>query len=160
MESILYQGHWFLGGIKHIWMAVWKTNLVLEDLERQKLTKVWPTWGLSSGLNDFWQSEWSVVSWIWITQPSTTFDRGIVHAENFCETSSRKPQQRTKVKPKDCVPELSWTYRKLRFFFQTFHNRWWVVDFRVRSQNQTTKLGVSHEQLTAPEESKNEQIEK
>jgi len=35
---MLYQGHGFLGGITHFWMAVrvWKTNLVLEDLARQK----------------------------------------------------------------------------------------------------------------------------
>ena len=38
MESMLYQGHRFLGGIKHFWMAerVWKTNLVVEDVARQK----------------------------------------------------------------------------------------------------------------------------
>jgi len=38
MQSMLYQGHGFLGGIKHFRMAVsvWKTNLVLEDLARQK----------------------------------------------------------------------------------------------------------------------------
>jgi len=38
MESMLYQGHRVLGGIKHVWTAVrvWKTNLVLEDLARQK----------------------------------------------------------------------------------------------------------------------------
>ena len=38
MESMLYQGHRFLGGINYFWMAVrvWKTNLVLEDLARQK----------------------------------------------------------------------------------------------------------------------------
>jgi len=31
---MLYQGHGFLGGIKHFWMTVRvrKTNLVLEDL--------------------------------------------------------------------------------------------------------------------------------
>jgi len=42
MESTIYQGHRFLGGIKHFWMAVrvWKTNLVLEDLARQKRTKM------------------------------------------------------------------------------------------------------------------------
>ena len=34
MESMLYQGHRFIGGIKHFWMAVsvWKTNLVLEEM--------------------------------------------------------------------------------------------------------------------------------
>jgi hypothetical protein len=38
MESMLYQGHRFLCGIKHFWMAVreWKTNLVVEDLALQK----------------------------------------------------------------------------------------------------------------------------
>jgi len=42
MESMLYQGHGFLGDIKHFWMAVrvWKTNLVLEDLARQKRMKM------------------------------------------------------------------------------------------------------------------------
>ena len=32
------------------------------------------------------------------------------------------------------------------------------MDFRIRSSHQTTKFGVAHEQLTAPKESKNEQI--
>jgi len=38
MESMLYQGHRFLGGRKHFRMAVrvWKTNLVLKELARQK----------------------------------------------------------------------------------------------------------------------------
>jgi hypothetical protein len=38
MESMLYQGHRFLGGIKHFWMAVsvWNTNLILKDLGRQE----------------------------------------------------------------------------------------------------------------------------
>ena len=42
MESMLFQGHRFLDGIKHFWMAVrvWKTNHVLEDLARQKRTKM------------------------------------------------------------------------------------------------------------------------
>jgi len=42
MESMLYQGHRFLGGIKHFWMAVrvWNMNLVLEDLARQKRKKM------------------------------------------------------------------------------------------------------------------------
>jgi len=75
MESMVYQGHRFLGGIKHFWMAVrvWKTSLVLEDLARQKRTKMWPKWGISWGPIDVWQSEWSVVCWIWIAKPSTKF---------------------------------------------------------------------------------------
>ena len=71
MESMLYQGYRFLGGIKHFWMAVrvWKMNLVLEDLARQKRMKMWLKWGLSWGLINVWQSEWSVLSWgPWTTQ--------------------------------------------------------------------------------------------
>jgi hypothetical protein len=34
---------------------------------------IWPKWGLSWGLIEFWQSQWSVVSWIWITKQFTTF---------------------------------------------------------------------------------------
>jgi hypothetical protein len=39
---MLYQGHRFLDDIKHFWMAVsvWKANLVLEELARQKQTKL------------------------------------------------------------------------------------------------------------------------
>ena len=74
-ESMLYQGQRFLGGIKHFWMAVrmWKTNLVLEDLVRKKQMKMWPKWGISWGLIDIWQSEWSVVCSIWIAKLSTKF---------------------------------------------------------------------------------------
>jgi len=75
---MLYQGHGFLGGIKHFWIAVrvWKTNLVVEDLGRQKRTKMWQKRGISWGLIDVWQSEWSVVSWIWIAKPSATQKKG------------------------------------------------------------------------------------
>jgi hypothetical protein len=73
MANILYQGHRFLDGIKHFWMAVrvWKTNLVLEDFAHEKRT--WLKWGISWGPIDVWQSEWSVVCWIWIAKPSTKF---------------------------------------------------------------------------------------
>ena len=42
MKSMLYQEHRFLGAIKHFWMAVrvWKTNIVVEDLARQKRKKM------------------------------------------------------------------------------------------------------------------------
>jgi len=42
MERMLYQGHRFLGGIKDFWIAVrvWKMSLVVEDLVRQKWTKM------------------------------------------------------------------------------------------------------------------------
>ena len=72
---MLYQGHRFLGGINHFWMAVsvWKTNLVVEDIVRQKRKKMWPKCGIFWGLNDVWQSDWSLVCWIWIAKPSTKF---------------------------------------------------------------------------------------
>ena len=42
MESVLYQGHTFVGAIKHFWLAVrvWNTNLVLEEIARQKRKKM------------------------------------------------------------------------------------------------------------------------
>jgi hypothetical protein len=42
MESMLYQGHTFLGGIEHFWMAVrvWKANLVLEAHAHKKQMKM------------------------------------------------------------------------------------------------------------------------
>ena len=54
MESMLYQGHRILGGIKHFWMAVsvWKTNRFVEDLARKKRTTMCPKEGISSGLVD------------------------------------------------------------------------------------------------------------
>jgi hypothetical protein len=44
MDSMLYRGQRFLGGIKHFWMTVrvWKKNLVLEDLALQKRKKMEP----------------------------------------------------------------------------------------------------------------------
>jgi len=44
MDSMPYQGHRFLSGIKHFCMAVTvcKTNLVPEKLARQKRTKMLP----------------------------------------------------------------------------------------------------------------------
>jgi hypothetical protein len=60
---------------KAFWMAArsWKANLILEDLALQKWKKLQPKWGLLWGLIDIWQSDWSVVSWIWNTKPSTIF---------------------------------------------------------------------------------------
>jgi hypothetical protein len=46
-------------GTKYFWVAVgmWKTNLILEDLARQKRMKMWPKRGLSWGPIDISQSE-------------------------------------------------------------------------------------------------------
>ena len=88
MESMLYQGHRFLGGIKHFWMAVrvWKTNIVLEDLAPQKRKKMSPKWGISWGLIDVWQSGWSAVCWIWIAKPSTKFWPSNLACRKFADT--------------------------------------------------------------------------
>ena len=50
---MLYQGHRFLGGIKHFWIgvSVWKTNLVMEELARQKRT---------NKVRDIMRSNWRV----------------------------------------------------------------------------------------------------
>ena len=65
MESVLYRGHRFLGDVKHFWMAVrmWKTTLFLEELARQKRTKMWPKRGLSWGLIDVWHNELNLNQW-------------------------------------------------------------------------------------------------
>jgi len=159
-QSMLYQGHRFLGGIKHFWMAVrvWKMNLIPEDLARQKRTKMWPKRGISWGLIGVWQSEWSVVCWIWITKLSTKFCLRTGHAENLCQAGPKNSHQWTEGKPKECVPGPSWMHWKWQNFFQTCHNRWWNVVFRIWSWHKMTKFGVSHEHLTTPKESKNEQI--
>ena len=157
---MLYQGHGFLGGIKHFWMAVrvWKTNLVVEDLARQKRKKMWPKWGISWGLIDVWQSEWSVVCWVWIVKPSTKFWPSKWACRKFVPSWSQKfsPMNRRKTEGM-----CAWTFlnaSKMTKIFQTCHNRWQNVDFRIWSWHQTTKFGVAHEQFTVPKESKNEQI--
>ena len=158
MDSMLYRRHRFLGGIKHFWMdvRVWDTNLVLEDLARQKWTQMWPKWWLSWDLIDVWQSEWSVVSLIGITEPSTTFWPRNWACRKFVQSwFQKKPHHRTKEKTKECVSGPSWTHRKWRKCFKTCHYGWWIVGFRARSRNQTTKFGVPPEHLTAPEESYN-----
>jgi len=56
----------------------------VEDLARQKRTKMWPKWGISWGLINVWQSEWSVASWIWIAKPSTTQKKGSLCPARDC----------------------------------------------------------------------------
>ena len=122
MESMLYQGHGFLGRIKHFWIAVsvWKTNLVLEDLARQKRAKMWPKWGISWGLVDVWQSEWSIVWGIWIAKLSTKFWPSNWACRKFVPSWSQKFSTMNRRKPKflakkvisvvpqpTCSPDLS-----------------------------------------------------
>jgi hypothetical protein len=133
-------------------------NLVLEDLARQKRKKMWPKWEISWGLIDVWQSEWSVVCWIWIVRPSTKFWPSNRACRKFVPSWSQKfsPINRRKTEGMS-----AWTFlnaSKMTKIFQTCHNRWWNVNFGIWSWHQTTKFGVTHEQLTVPKESKNEQI--
>ena len=117
IESMLYQGHRFLGGIKHFWMAVrmWKTNLVLEDLARQKRTKMWQKRGISWGLIDVWQNDQSRVEFESPNCPRN-FDLRTGHAENLCQAGPKNSYQWTEGKLKECVPGPSWTHRKRHFF--------------------------------------------
>jgi len=80
-------------------VRVWKTNLVLEDLARQKRTKMWTKWGISWGLIDVRQSEWSVVCWIWIAKPSTKFWPSNWACRKFVPSWSQKfsPMNRRKI---------------------------------------------------------------
>ena len=75
MESMLYRGYKFLDGIIYFWMAVrvWKTNLVLEDFALQTRTKMRRKWGLSWGLIDVCQWEWSVVDEFESPNPFSSF---------------------------------------------------------------------------------------
>jgi hypothetical protein len=117
---------------KKFWIAVsvWKTNLVLEDLARQKRTKIWPMWRISWGLIDVWQSEWSVLCWIWIAKQSTKFwpsnwacgkfaDTWMLHHDNApCHTALSVND----VLPKNCIlvvpqPPQSSDLRPCDFFF-------------------------------------------
>ena len=124
-----------------------------------KTRKMWPKWGLTWGLIDVWQSEWSVVIWIWIIKPFTFWPRIGACGKFFAKlvpknvTNEQKETRRIV-----CLDFLERTEND-EFFFQICRNRWWIVYFRVRSRNQTTKFGVAHVQLTASEENKNEQIE-
>ena len=96
---------------------------------------------------------------IWIPEPSTTFSPWNWACKIFVQSWFQNTSTTNKRKIEGMC---AWTFLKHRkwqiFFFQTCHNRWWIMDFRVLSRNQTTKFGVAHEQLTAPKESKNEQI--
>jgi len=135
-----------LGGVKHFWMTMreWKTNLVLEDLTRQKRTKMWPKWGISWGLIDVWQSEWSVVCWIWIAKPSMRFWPSNWACRIFVPSWSQKFSPINKKKTEGMC---AWTFlnasKMTKKKFQICHNRWWNVDFRIRSWHQTTKLRAS-----------------
>jgi len=145
---------------KHFWMAVrvWKTNLVLEDLARQKRMKMWPKWGISWGLIDVWQSEWSVVWWIEIAKPSTKFWPSNWTCRKFVPSWSQKFSPMKRRKTEGMYAWTSLNASKMTKIFQTCHTRWGNVDFLIRSWHQTSKFGVAHEQLTAAKESKNEQI--
>ena len=158
MDSMLYQVHKFLSGIKHFWMAVTvcKTNLVPEDPARKKRTKMWPKWGIS--WSDRRLTEWSVVCWIWIAKHHTKFWSSNWAFRRFVPSWSPKFSPNNRRKTEGTCP---WTFlntSKMTKSFQTRHNRWWNVDFRIRSWQETTKFGLTHEQLTVSEESKNEEI--
>jgi hypothetical protein len=68
-------------------LRVWKTNLILEDLARQKRTKMWPKWGLSWVMIDVWHSELSVLFWgTWTThnKGSSCLARDCGHLDAAC----------------------------------------------------------------------------
>ena len=154
MESMLYQGHRFLGGIKNFWVAVrmWKMNLVVEDLARQKCTKMWPKWGISWGLIDTWRSEWSVVCWIWIAKQSTT--------QKKCLSCPARDCRHLDAASRQC--SLSQCHLRERIFgqkkvFQWFrsHHTWltWVCVTSSFSQNSNSTSKVILELWTTSKRS-------
>jgi hypothetical protein len=74
MESMLYQAHRFLGGIKHFrcprdcgkWTSFWKTLHVKNGRKYDQSEDFHEVWSI-------FKSQWSVASWIWITKPFMTF---------------------------------------------------------------------------------------
>ena len=64
MESMLFWGHQFLGGLKHFRIAVrvWKTNLILEDIAHQNQMKIWPS---------PWMNFWPKRIFQWFCSPHT-----------------------------------------------------------------------------------------
>ena len=116
----------FLGGIKHFWMSVrvWNMNFILEDLARQKWTKMRPKWGLSWGLIEAWQSEWWVVSWIWITELSTTFRPMNWACRKFVQSWFLKTSPTNKRKTKGMC---AWTFLDTLKMMKIFPNMLWQV---------------------------------
>ena len=96
MESMLCQGHRFLGGMKHFWMAVrvWKTNLVLEDLARQKTDEnVTKVRDLVRSDRRFTVRMISSVLNLKSPNRPRNFDLRTGHAENLCQAGPKNPHQ-------------------------------------------------------------------
>ena len=106
----------------------------------------------SEGCHEVWSTfDRMIVSWIWITKPSMTFWQRNWACGKFVQSWFQKTSPMNKRKTEGM---WAWTFlntSKMTKSFQTCHNRGWIMYFWVRSRNQTTKFGVVHEQLNAPE---------
>ena len=157
---MLYQGHRLLCCIRHFWrdVRVWKTNLVVEELARQKRTKLWPKWGISWGLIDVWQSEWSAVNLNHQTvHEIVTFELGMhkICAKLVPKILTNQQKENRRNVCLDLLERIETT--------KFFSNMPWQVmnrGFLSTIPKSNDKFAVAHEQLTGPEKSKNEQIEK
>ena len=88
------------------------------------------------------------------------FHRGIGHGKNLCKAGSKKNlTNEEKEKLRNVCLELLERIEYYELFFKHVitGDEAWIFQYDPR--NQTTKFGEAHEQLTAPEENKNEQIE-
>ena len=148
MESMFYWVHRFLGGINNFWMAVrvWKTNLVLEDLARKKRTKMWSHWRLLWDLTEVWDSEWSVVSWIWIIQPSTTFWPWNWVCGKFVQSCFQNPHQRKKENGRNvCLDLLKRIENDGNFFRHVITgDESWIFEYDPETKRQIAEWHTSN----------------
>ena len=136
-------------------VRVWKTNLGLEYITRKKEGNMIKVRAVVRS-DRLLTVKMIGSEWIWITEPSTTFWPRYWACRKFVQIWF---QNNSPTNEKKTEGMFAWTLLNASKMTKTFSNMSEQVDFRVRSRHQTTKFGVAHEQLTAPEDSKNEQIE-
>jgi len=128
-------------------VRLWKTNLVLEDLARQIRRKMWPKWGISWGLIDVWQSEWSVVCWLRIAKPSTKFCSSNWACRKFVPSWSQKfsPMNRRKTEGM-----CAWTFlnasemTKIFFKHVITGDETWILEYDPDAKRQSSEWHTSN----------------
>ena len=89
------------------------------------------------------QNDRSVVCWIWITEPSTTFLPRNWACRKFVQSWFQKSHQWTNGKLKECVSGPSWTHWKWRKFFQTGDESW-IFEYDPETKRQSSEWHTSN----------------
>ena len=107
---------------------------------------MWQKWVLWWDLIDVWQSEWSVVSWIWITKPSRTFWPRNWACGKFVQSWFQKTSPANKWKLKECVPGPSWAHRKWQTFFKHVikSDESWIFEYDSETKRQSSEWHTSN----------------